>query len=163
MKQPVRPIEDDEFRKRYPIDRKLLGWRFRSEETSPCAFLVEGSDRFGRIVNRRGDDPGELLDGCVQDARGVQRQLKSFADNEEFYASVTLLTFDLRAIGFDRLADGIDDAVRAGATAGEIFGALRQVLLSAQGTPATADPSVAQRVGLFIALIDDALGGRGYA
>ncbi len=54
--------------KRYPIEGELDGWYFRMEETSSSAWLVEGSDVWGRNVSRSGGDPDALLAACVADA-----------------------------------------------------------------------------------------------
>jgi hypothetical protein len=55
----------------YPIEGRLADWYFRTEETSNGAWLVEGSDVWGRKVARSGGDPDALLDACVADAAKI--------------------------------------------------------------------------------------------
>ena len=62
------------MRREYPIEGRLDGWFFRVRETSNNAWLVEGSDTWGRKVARDGDDPVALLTECVIDARSVSEK-----------------------------------------------------------------------------------------
>jgi hypothetical protein len=52
----------------YPIANQIAGWFFRIEETSMGAYLVEGTDLWGRKVRRDGHDPDVALNRCVEDA-----------------------------------------------------------------------------------------------
>ena len=61
----------------YPIEGKLPDWYFRIRETSMNAWLVEGSDVWGRKVSRSGGDPEELLSICVSEAAEIARQTRS--------------------------------------------------------------------------------------
>ncbi|MDJ0851055.1 MAG: hypothetical protein QNK04_22005 [Myxococcota bacterium] len=75
MKRQIEPKPDAELRRTHPIHDRLEGWFFRVTETSAGAYLAEGSDRYGRLVSRIGDDPEELLEECVADARAIERQV----------------------------------------------------------------------------------------
>ena len=56
----------------YPIEGRLPDWYFRVIETSNSAWLVEGSDIWGRKVSRTGGDPEKLLEACVSDAEKIR-------------------------------------------------------------------------------------------
>ena len=71
MKLRVEKKSDTEMRNEYPISGRLPEWYFRSTETSNNAWLVEGSDVWGRTVSRRGANPDELLAACLEDARSI--------------------------------------------------------------------------------------------
>jgi hypothetical protein len=45
-------------------------------EVSPGAYLVEGTDLWGRTVSRTGGDPDSLLDECAADAKQINQQVK---------------------------------------------------------------------------------------
>ena len=60
------------MRREYPIAGRLPNWYFRFTETSNNAWLVEGSDVWGRTVSRQGDDPEELLTACIKYAKTVE-------------------------------------------------------------------------------------------
>jgi hypothetical protein len=62
--------------KEYPIEGKLPNWYFRIRETSASAWLVEGSDVWGRNVSRSGNDSEALLSACVNDAAEIARQTR---------------------------------------------------------------------------------------
>jgi hypothetical protein len=47
---------------KFPIVGLVEGWLFRQREVSPGAFLVEGTDLWGRTVTRQGGDPDALLE-----------------------------------------------------------------------------------------------------
>ena len=71
MKIKVKKRSHEEMRRSYPIAGRLLNWYFRSTETSNGAWLVEGSDVWGRQVRRSGGDPEELLAECVEYAKNI--------------------------------------------------------------------------------------------
>jgi hypothetical protein len=160
MKRVIRPTDPEELRRQYPLDGQVSGWRFRAQETSAGVYLVEGSDRFGRAVSRRGVDPDELFVQCKRDARDIHRQLDDFGDNEEFYASVDVLCLDLASADFADLAERLRNATRSGSTGGEVLGATRQELRSIVATSACSDPKLRARVAFFIKTLDKAFGGR---
>jgi hypothetical protein len=62
--------------KEYPIEGKLPNWYFRIREPSASAWLVEGSDVWGRNVSRSGNDSEALLSACVNDAAEIARQTR---------------------------------------------------------------------------------------
>jgi len=76
VKRPVTPKADSELLVEYPIADRLDGWFFRVREISVGAYLVEGSDRFGRIVSRTGGDAEQLLAQCVLDAGTIQNRIR---------------------------------------------------------------------------------------
>jgi len=55
-------------------DEALPGWTFRIEEVSAGVYQIQGSDRQGRSVARRGTDPDVLLAQCKQDAAAIQQK-----------------------------------------------------------------------------------------
>lgn len=55
----------------YPIADRHPGWYFRMTEVSNGAWLVEGSDAWGRTVSRQGVDPEQLLAECIDSATNV--------------------------------------------------------------------------------------------
>lgn len=59
----------------YPLEQGVDGWFFRQQEVSAGAYLVEGSDCWGRKVSRTGGDPDALLNECVMDARAICAQV----------------------------------------------------------------------------------------
>ena len=71
MKKRVGQIEIDELLESFPIRGSIPGWFFRTEETSNNAWVVEGTDRWGRRVSRQGNDPARLLAECENDAAKV--------------------------------------------------------------------------------------------
>ena len=73
----IRQRTVDEMRSAYPIEGRLEGWFFRVRETSNNAWLVEGSDAWGRTVSRDGHDPDALLAQCIDDARAIRAQVSS--------------------------------------------------------------------------------------
>lgn len=77
MNTKVREMDYEEISRLYPIIGKLDGWFFRSKETSPYSYTVEGTDRWGRKVSRMGNDPARLLDQCIEDAKNIKKQLKT--------------------------------------------------------------------------------------
>ena len=71
MKAAIQRLDSLEIRKTYPIQDKVIGWFFRTEETSNGVYEVEGTDLYGRKVSRNGTDPDLLLDRCAGDAREI--------------------------------------------------------------------------------------------
>jgi len=63
----------------FPIAGLVEGWFFRQREVSPGAFVVEGTDLWGRTVTRQGGDPDALLKECVGDAKQIRQQVKGVA------------------------------------------------------------------------------------
>lgn len=76
MKRPVRQIPEDELLAAFPIRGRAPGWFFRARETSNMAWVVEGSDRWGRRVSRDGGDPDRLLAECEEDAARIDRGME---------------------------------------------------------------------------------------
>ncbi len=74
-KRSIQPRSPEEMRSVYPIDGQVDGWYFRRAETSNGAWLVEGSDAWGRKVSRSGSDPDVLLNECISDARRIVAQV----------------------------------------------------------------------------------------
>ena len=72
----------DEMLESFPIEGRLPDWYFRIRETSASAWLVEGSDVWGRRVARSGGDPDELLEACVRDARAIVRQIAGTGETD---------------------------------------------------------------------------------
>lgn len=75
MKIRVAPKTIDELVANFPIEGNVDGWRFRWTETSNLAFVVEGSDLFGRQVSRQGQDLEQLQADVEKDAREVNEEL----------------------------------------------------------------------------------------
>lgn len=61
----------------FPIADRVTGWFFRQTEISNGAWLVEGTDLWGRVVSRQGGDPDELLSACAADAERISTETKS--------------------------------------------------------------------------------------
>ena len=61
MKKKRPKLSEEEVRQHFPIADLLAGWYFRVEETSACAYRVEGTDLPGRSVSLAGTDPARLL------------------------------------------------------------------------------------------------------
>jgi len=61
----------------FPITGVVDGWFFRQREVSQGAYLVEGTDLWGRTVSRQGGDPNALLRECAVDARQINQQVSS--------------------------------------------------------------------------------------
>ena len=96
MQVPIERKSDEEMRREYPIADRVLNWYFRLTETSSNAWLVEGSDVWGRTISRQGDDPDELLENCVKEAtsRLLKSETVSFDENRLFVGSEQIATFD---------------------------------------------------------------------
>jgi hypothetical protein len=77
MKSKIRQLDEEEIIRNYPITGKLNGWYFRSSETSPHTYTVEGTDKWGRKVSRIGENPDDLLKRCIEDAKQISEQIKT--------------------------------------------------------------------------------------
>ena len=75
MKARVRKLSEAEILEDFPIKGKTPGWFFRMQEMSYGAWIVEGSDRWGRRVSRGGGDSDEMLAACEEDAVEIERGL----------------------------------------------------------------------------------------
>jgi len=69
-KEPAQVVRE------YPIIGRVDGWFFRERETSNGAYLVEGTDLWGRTVSRQGNDPEALLSQCCSDAQRIITEAK---------------------------------------------------------------------------------------
>lgn len=159
MKENRRPTDPSNLRTDFPIDDRVPGWFFRVAETSEGVYAADGTDRFGRVVSRRGSDPDTPLIECVHDARDVQRQLTEFLDYEEFYSSVALLRHDLVESGYPELATRLYDATIGGSTWSEVLYPLRHELLEMRQTEAYSEAGISERVDRFITFISKLFGG----
>ena len=65
MKRSRKKLTEAELERDYPIAGRFPGWCFRIREFSAGAWLVEGSDLWGRTVSRQGADPDALLAECL--------------------------------------------------------------------------------------------------
>jgi hypothetical protein len=72
----VRRKDPAEAQNAFPIAGVVDGWFFRQTEVSPGAYLVEGTDLWGRMVSRLGGNPDELLSLCAADARNISDEAK---------------------------------------------------------------------------------------
>ena len=72
----VRKKDGAQVQAEYPIAGLTDGWFFRQREVSPGAFLVEGTDLWGRSVSRQGGDPEQLLAECAEDARRITQNVR---------------------------------------------------------------------------------------
>ena len=64
-----------EVLREFPIAGLVDGWFFRQREMTAGAYLVEGTDLWGRTVSRGGGDPGALLSQCAADARRISAEV----------------------------------------------------------------------------------------
>nr|WP_320012429.1 hypothetical protein [uncultured Desulfobulbus sp.] len=69
MKQKIQIESEMDILKSYPLKSNVQGWYFRISEIANNAYQVEGTDRFGRIVSRQGDNPDELIQSCEEYAK----------------------------------------------------------------------------------------------
>jgi len=74
--RPVQRKDRAQVAREYPITERVEGWFFRQRETSNGAFLVEGTDLWGRTVSRQGSNPDELLSQCAEDAERISAEVK---------------------------------------------------------------------------------------
>ena len=77
MKAEVQKLSESEMLESYPIKGKTNGWFYRTTETSNNAWLVEGSDVWGRKVSFRGDDPESLLLEAEKQALNINNEAKN--------------------------------------------------------------------------------------
>lgn len=75
MKTRIRKLSEAEILEDFPIRGKTPGWFFRMEEVSNGAWIVEGSDLWGRRVSRGGGDPDDMLAACEEDAAEIEQGL----------------------------------------------------------------------------------------
>ncbi len=57
----------------YPLHGQVQGWFFRRREISNGAWLVEGSDRWGRLLSSTGGDPESLFAKLIVEAKEINR------------------------------------------------------------------------------------------
>lgn len=72
MKRKRKKLTEADVRRHYPIAGHFPGWWFRIREISAGAWVVEGSDVWGRTVSRQGADPDSLLADCLAYLEAVQ-------------------------------------------------------------------------------------------
>jgi len=77
MKLEIQKLSEAEILESYPIKGKTKGWYFRTIETSNNAWLVEGSDVWGRKVTIQGSDPEILLKDAENEASNINNETKS--------------------------------------------------------------------------------------
>jgi len=75
MKRAVKKLSEAEVLREFPIVGQAPGWFFRQAEVSNGAYVVEGTDLWGRRVSRQGADPEALLSACQADAQNIARQI----------------------------------------------------------------------------------------
>ncbi len=71
MKKEVHKLSESDLLKLYPIKGETNGWFYRTVETSNNAWMVEGSDAWGRKISLRGNDPQELLKEAEIEAKQI--------------------------------------------------------------------------------------------
>ncbi len=71
MKAQIQKLSDSELLKQYPIKGQVTGWYFRTIETSNNAWLIEGSDHWGRKLSLQGDDPEKLVVAAEREAKRI--------------------------------------------------------------------------------------------
>ena len=76
-REPVALISLDAILSEYPLHGQVQGWFFRQREISNGAWLVEGSDRWGRLLSRTGGDPESLLAKLVDEAEEINRAVSN--------------------------------------------------------------------------------------
>jgi hypothetical protein len=72
--QPVQTKDPSSVAAEFPITGVVDGWYFRQREVSNGAFLVEGTDLWGRMVSRQGGDADALLRQCANDAHLIKQR-----------------------------------------------------------------------------------------
>jgi hypothetical protein len=77
--QPVHKKDPAQVIAEFPITGLVDGWFFKQHEVSNGAYLVEGTDLWGRKVSRSGGDPDTLLNECASDAKLISRRRKGVA------------------------------------------------------------------------------------
>ena len=76
MKSEIQKLTDSEMLKSYPIKGKTIGWYFRRTETSNNAWLVEGSDVWGRKISIQGSDPDAILAAAEKQVSSINEVTK---------------------------------------------------------------------------------------
>jgi hypothetical protein len=79
MKQGIRGQSIEALIRKYPIQGLVPGWYFRKDEVSNGHWIVEGTDRWGRLVSASGEDSESLLLQCVDSAKELERQINKSA------------------------------------------------------------------------------------
>ncbi len=72
MKAKITQKSEKEILAIYPIKSKIQGWFFKVTEISNNAYEAEGTDLFGRLVSKQGNDPEQLLVLCEQDIQKIE-------------------------------------------------------------------------------------------
>jgi len=75
MKKEISKFDETETMKQYPIKTSATGWYFRQKEVSAGVWQIEGTDLFGRKVQRTGEDPKDLLNKCTKDAEDINTKI----------------------------------------------------------------------------------------
>ena len=71
MKKPIKRKSEKEILQNYPIKSLVKGWYFRMTEISFNTWEVEGTDHFGRLLYRQGNDSDKFLIDCERDAKDL--------------------------------------------------------------------------------------------
>jgi hypothetical protein len=77
VKELVAKRDASDVQRDYPIADSLPGWFFRIREVSNGAWIVEGTDLWGRQVSDSGSDEQTLLNSCIAAAERINAQLKA--------------------------------------------------------------------------------------
>ena len=77
MRKEIVKLSEHELLESYPIKYEALSWYFRTEEISNGAWLVEGSDLWGRKVSAQGTDPERLLKELTSEASILNERIKN--------------------------------------------------------------------------------------
>lgn len=75
MRKEVRRKSEADIVKAFPIQGLVPGWYFRKREISNGAWEAAGTDLWGRMVTKQGDDPEALLEECVKWARNQGKNI----------------------------------------------------------------------------------------
>ena len=76
MKAQIKKQTETELLKSYPIKGQVIGWFYRTTETSNNAWLIEGSDFWGRKISIQGDDPKILIVKADLETKKIMAKLK---------------------------------------------------------------------------------------
>jgi hypothetical protein len=126
-KQLVTQLSKHKIRREYPLDNLVLGWFFRSHETSWGSYLIEGVDLWGRKISRRSSeaDIEKTLSESARDAQEIQVQFsKDKMDNwrevlsKEFSGGEDSLLFAIyfghwNSTAYERLVLAMQECCRA--------------------------------------------------
>jgi len=77
MNKEIKKLSESNILKSFPIKGQVSGWYFRVTEISNGAWLVEGSDQFGRMVSANGSNPEELLQDLSSQASELNERIKN--------------------------------------------------------------------------------------